>query len=224
MSLETAIASALAAASGLHHVHEQGILHRDVKPENLMFDRRGTFKVTDFGIARVDFVDATVIDLTHAGQFFGTPAYVSPEQAGHTLGEGWPPIDAASDQYSLAAVLYEALCGAAHARRDRRRGCALQPPHERRASAVAGRSAPDVPAEIEAVVMKALARDPNLRYATAEEFAVALGERRPTRLGARLARALDKFCSATRARSPTSPAPCRHRPVRRLDGCRLRAW
>ena len=111
MSVETAIAATLAAASGLHHVHEQGILHRDVKAENLMFDRRGALKVTDFGIARVDLADATVVNLTHAGEFFGTPAYVSPEQAGNALAEGWPPVGAAADQYSLAAVLYEALSG-----------------------------------------------------------------------------------------------------------------
>ena len=95
MTIETAIASTIAAASGLHYVHEHGILHRDVKPENLMFDARGTLKVTDFGIARGDLTDTTAINLTHAGEFFGTPAYVSPEQAGHALGRaGWPPIDA----------------------------------------------------------------------------------------------------------------------------------
>ena len=88
MSVETAIAAAMAAGSGLHHVHGRGILHRDVKPENLMFDGRGTLKVTDFGIARGDALDATSINLTHAGEFFGTPAYVSPEQAGHALARG----------------------------------------------------------------------------------------------------------------------------------------
>ena len=174
MSLETAIASTLAAASGLHHVHEQGILHRDVKPENLMFDRRGTLKVTDFGIARGDLMDATAINLTHAGEFFGTPAYVSPEQAGQTLGEGWAPIDAASDQYSLAAVLYEALsdrlthdiAGGAVALCTRRMNDDPRPLRD---------VAPDVPAEIEAVVMKALARDPRFRFSSTEDFAVALG-------------------------------------------------
>ena len=183
MSVETAIASTLAAASGLHHAHEQGILHRDVKPENLMFDRRGTLKVTDFGIARVDVVDATVIDLTHAGQFFGTPAYVSPEQAGHTLGEGRVPIGAASDQYSLAAVLYEALCG--QLTHDATGGAVALCTRRMNESARPLRTlAPDVPVEIEAVVMKALARDPMLRYATAEDFAVALGRAATDTLGA----------------------------------------
>jgi outer membrane protein assembly factor BamB len=174
ITIETAIASTLAAASGLHHVHEQGILHRDVKPENLMFDTRGVLKVTDFGIARGDLVDTTAINVTHAGEFFGTPAYVAPEQAGHALGEGWPPIDAAADQYSLAAVLYEALSG--RLTHDTAGGaialCHRRMNEEARPlSAVA----PAVPAEIEAVVMKALARDPSRRYPTTEDFAVALG-------------------------------------------------
>ena len=208
MSLETAIASTLAAASGLHHAHEQGILHRDVKPENLMFDRRGTLKVTDFGIARVDVVDATVIDLTHAGQFFGTPAYVSPEQAGHTLGDGRVPIGAASDQYSLAAVLYEALCG--QLTHDATGGAVALCTRRMNESARPLRTlVPDIPIEVEAVVMKALARDPMLRYATVEDFAVALGRRGNRHARSRLARAFPgsapRHGRDRRRRAPSPP-------------------
>lgn len=182
MSVETAIAAAMAAASGLHHVHDRGILHRDVKPENLMFDRRGTLKVTDFGIARGDVLEATSINLTHAGEFFGTPAYVSPEQAGHALAQGWPPIDARSDQYSLAAVLYEALsgqlthdtAGGAVALCTRRMNENARPLRE---------VAPMVPAEVETVVMKALSRSPSDRFSTTEDFAIELGAAATNALG-----------------------------------------
>src|SRR5689334_23248454 len=63
ISLETAIAATMAAASGLHHVHQQGVLHRDVKPENLMLSGAGVLKVTDFGLARGEVADQTVVEL-----------------------------------------------------------------------------------------------------------------------------------------------------------------
>ncbi|HEX5096861.1 MAG TPA: AAA family ATPase [Acidimicrobiia bacterium] len=174
VSAETAIASVLAAASGLQHVHDGGILHRDVKPENLMFDRRGALKVTDFGIARGDSMYATAVDITHAREFFGTPAYVSPEQAGHALGEGWSAVGVHSDQYSLAAVLYELLTGrlthdssgGAIALCNRRMHDPARPLRD---------FAPSVPEEIEATVLRALARLPDDRYESVEAFAVALG-------------------------------------------------
>jgi serine/threonine-protein kinase len=180
---ETAVAAAIAAATGLGHVHEQGILHRDVKPENLMFDRRATLKVTDFGIARGDLVDATVINLTRAGELFGTPAYVAPEQAAHAIGVSGPPVGTASDQYSLAAVLYEALSGrlthdatgGAVALCRRRVAEDAQPLRE---------VAPSVPVELDAVVMKALARHPDARYASCEDFAAALAAAATDGLGA----------------------------------------
>jgi len=182
MSVETAIASTLAAASGLQDAHRHGVLHRDVKPENLMFDHRGTLKVTDFGIARDDPATATAMNPTHAGAFFGTPAFMAPEQAGHALAEGWPPIDAAADQYSLAAVLYEALTG--QLTHDSGGGSVALCTRRMNEEARPLRDlAPTVPAEIEAVAMKALARDPSKRYATVEDFAVALGSAACSSLG-----------------------------------------
>jgi serine/threonine-protein kinase len=183
ISIEATVASTLAAASGLHHAHEHGILHRDVKPENLMFDGHNTLKVTDFGIARGDLLDATAIKLTRAGEFFGTPAYVSPEQAGHALAEGWPAIGPASDQYSLSAVLYEGLSG--HLTHDSSGGAvALCSRRMNEAARPLGDVAPAVPAELEVVVMRALARDPNDRYPTMEAFAVALAAAATNTLGA----------------------------------------
>jgi serine/threonine protein kinase len=182
MGVETAIASVIAAASALQYVHQHGILHRDVKPENLMFDARGTLKVTDFGVARDDLSDTTALNLTHAGDFFGTPAYVSPEQAAHGLAEGWPAVDAATDQYSLAAVLYESLSG--HLTHDSGGGalaiCARRMNEDARPLRDV---APDVPDEVAAVVMKALARTATDRYASTGAFAAALGVAAETALG-----------------------------------------
>ena len=182
LSLETAVATVMAAACGLHHVHEQGILHRDVKPENLMFDRRGVLKVTDFGIARGDSVNATALQLTRVGEFFGTPAYIAPEQAAVSFGGGWPPVGPAADQYSLAAVLYEVLSG--QLTHDASGGlvglCTRRMNEEARPLR---ELVPGVPAPLEAAVMRALARDPSGRHPSAEAFGVALGAAMTTAVG-----------------------------------------
>jgi serine/threonine protein kinase/tetratricopeptide (TPR) repeat protein len=174
LTTETAIASVIAAASGLQYVHEHGILHRDIKPENLMFDGRGTIKVTDFGIARGEYGDANAVDLTRKGEFFGTPAYVSPEQVAHALAEYDRAIDARSDQYGLAAVLYEALSG--HLTHDATGGAlALCNRRMNDDARPLQDLVPDVPPEICGVVMRALERNPDDRYDSTVDFAIALG-------------------------------------------------
>ena len=175
MTLAAAVASVMAAASGLHYVHEHGVLHRDVKPENLMFDGSGTLKVTDFGIARPDAMQANAVGLTRAGEFFGTPAYIAPEQAAPSFGGGWPPVGPAADQYALAAVLYELLSGRfTHDPTDGWiRLCTLRMNDE----ATPLRTwVPELAAPVEAVVMRALRRDPAERYPSVEAFGVALGQ------------------------------------------------
>ncbi len=87
-------------AGALHHAHTQGIVHRDVKPANIMVLATGQAKLMDFGIAKLPASQITV-----AGEFFGTPSYMSPEQAGGS------PVDARSDLFSLGCVLYQLLTG-----------------------------------------------------------------------------------------------------------------
>lgn len=174
---EAVVAAVLSAAAGLAQVHSQGILHRDVKPENLMFDGRGRLEVTDFGLAREDQLDTTALALTQAGSFFGTPAYAAPEQIGAAMATGWPPVSAASDQYSLAAVLYEGLSG--RRTHDDSGGavafCNRRMHEEARPLGDLPVSVP-VPPPVAAVAARALRRDPRERYPDCEAFGVALAE------------------------------------------------
>lgn len=170
---EGAVAATLAAACGLHHAHQAGILHRDVKPENLMFDGAGTLKVTDFGLARGDAAGATAVHLTQAGQFYGTPAFAAPEQAAEALGGGWPAVGPAADQYALAAVLYQLLSG----KLTHESGggflalCSNRMNHEARPLRDV---LPAVPPAIEEAIMRGLRRDPAARHESVEAFGLAL--------------------------------------------------
>jgi serine/threonine protein kinase len=152
----------LQACAGLQHAHEAGLVHRDVKPGNLLLREDGVLKVTDFGIAQA----AGSTRLTQVGTILGTAAYLAPEQA---AGE---EVTAAADIYSLGAVLYELLTG--------------RPPFEFDSLAELGakqRSGvitpvrdlePSVPEPVEAAVMHALAREPRFRPASAAELAQEL--------------------------------------------------
>jgi serine/threonine protein kinase/Flp pilus assembly protein TadD len=149
----------------LHYAHGEGLIHRDVKPENVLLSQ-GHALVADFGIARAAGV-AAGDRLTRTGLSMGTPAYMSPEQAG-----GEPEVDARADQYSLACVLYELLAG--------------QPPFTGlNAVAVLSRQVldpvppittlrPGVPGSLRRAIERALAKVPADRFATVQEFLEAV--------------------------------------------------
>ena len=151
-------------ADGLHHAHEQGVVHRDIKPSNLMLDGQGKVWITDFGLAQIE----TSPGLTHTGDLLGTLRYMSPEQ---TLANR-APIDHRSDIYSLGATLYELLT--------------LQPVFgESNRSALLQQIAlrdptpprklnPQIPADLETILLKMLEKDPRSRYASAADLAAEL--------------------------------------------------
>jgi tetratricopeptide (TPR) repeat protein len=152
---------ALQAAEALDHAHTRGILHRDIKPANLLLDAEGRLWVTDFGLAQVRGDDR----LTLTGDVLGTLRYMSPEQA---LGRR-VVIDGRTDVYSLGVTLYELLTlRPAVDGRDRaeilRRIADGEPAPLRRLN-------PAVPADLETIVLKATAKDPASRYATAQDLA-----------------------------------------------------
>jgi tetratricopeptide (TPR) repeat protein len=152
------------AADALDHAHGLGILHRDVKPANLLIDPDGSVWITDFGLARFQ----SEISLTRTGDVVGTLRYMSPEQANARRGV----VDQRTDIYALGVTLYEVLTlQPAFNGRDHQellRQIALDEPVPPR------RLNPAVPRDLETIVLKAMAKDPASRYATAQELAADL--------------------------------------------------
>jgi eukaryotic-like serine/threonine-protein kinase len=150
--------------------HRRGIVHRDIKPHNVIVDDDGRAKVTDFGIAR-----AGASDMTETGSIMGTAQYISPEQAqGH-------PVDARADLYSIGVVLYELLTGRVPFDAESAVTIALkqvseEPPRPSELN-------PDISPQLEDVVIRALQKDPAYRFADADEFIHALGEVRGAPMG-----------------------------------------
>ncbi len=151
--------------AALEHAHEHGIVHRDIKPQNVLIAPDGTAKLTDFGIARS--VDATH-GLTMAGQIIGTAAYLSPEQA---KGQ---PVTAASDVYSVGAVLFELITGRPPFAADTAMATALMHVEDPVPDVRALRR--DASPAIAAVVARAMAKRPADRYPSAAAMSAALTE------------------------------------------------
>ncbi len=141
--------------------HRRGVIHRDIKPHNVIIDEEGRAKVTDFGIAR-----AGASDMTETGSIMGTAQYLSPEQAqGHA-------VSARSDLYAIGIVLYEMLAGRVPFDGESAVTIALKQVSEAPVPPSAYNAA--VPAELDAVVLRALEKEPEQRFADADEFIAAL--------------------------------------------------
>ncbi len=158
------------AALGLQHAHEEGLVHRDIKPGNLMLSRRGdraTVKVLDFGLAKATREQKLDAGLTHEGQALGTPDYIAPEQILDA-----PNADIRADIYSLGGTLYYLLTG-----RPPFRASSLYDIYQAHISRDAdplNLVRPEVPAELAALVAKLMAKDPARRFQAPAEVAEAL--------------------------------------------------
>jgi hypothetical protein len=162
LPLRDAVAAVRAASMAVYHAHEKGVVHRDLKPDNLMMDDQGEVKVLDFGLAHL--LEASR-SLTATGTVLGTPAFMSPEQARGDPAGAEPP----SDIYSLGATLYELTTG--------------RPPFVGESMAEIVRKViddeplrprrlePQIPRDVETVILKAMDKAPRRRYATAAELA-----------------------------------------------------
>jgi tRNA A-37 threonylcarbamoyl transferase component Bud32 len=159
---ERAVEIAESVAGGLAFAHAQGIVHRDVKPGNIMLTSTGDVKVMDFGIARATTSDS----LTQTATVLGTATYFSPEQA-----QG-AKVDARSDVYSLGCVLYEMLTGQPPFAGESPVAVAYK--HVKEDAVPPSRLNSDITSDLDAIVMKALAKNPDNRYQTADEMRVDL--------------------------------------------------
>ncbi len=205
-------------ATALHHAHSHGVVHRDVKPANIMVLESGEPKIMDFGIAKLA---TSQVALTSTGQFFGTPLFMAPEQA---LGE---PVDGRSDLFSLASVTYELLTGLRPFEADNVPRILARVAYEIQAppsSQVEG-----LPTDVDYILSRALSKPPGDRHpdgqAMAEDIEDVLASREPrhragwtpTRspTGTMVSTAAHEIMAGTAAGTVSEPArepgPARHR-------------
>jgi serine/threonine-protein kinase len=168
LSPEESIRIATAVAGALDYAHAQGVVHRDIKPDNIMLSGQEVL-VADFGVARA--VSEVAEKLTATGMIVGTPTYMSPEQA-----SGDKAIDGRSDIFALGCVLYEMLAGEPPFKGPTPQATLMMrfmgPPRPLRPLV-------QIPEHVEAAIVRSLARDPAERYATGAEFAAALAGQQP---------------------------------------------
>src|SRR6266567_4577735 len=152
-------------AEGLDTAYKHGVVHRDIKPQNILINTQGVVKIADFGLAR----SRETVTLTQSNVFMGTAYYISPEQA-----ESGRSADIRSDLYSVAAVLFEMLAGRPPFEGDTAVDIVMKHMHEQIPSICGLR--PELPAALDTFLQKAMAKLPNNRYSTPQEFSAVLEE------------------------------------------------
>src|SRR6476661_6900197 len=193
LSVPEAVEIVRQVLAGVKYAHEHGIVHRDLKPQNVLVDSEGRARVTDFGIAR-----AGASEITQTGSVLGTAQYLSPEQA-----QGLP-VTTASDIYSVGVMLYEALTGRVPFDADSPVTVALKQVSER--PRPPSELNPAVSRALDGVVLRALAKDPVNRFASAEEFLQALDAAETDPSGAALGDTASHAAVAAAAGTPPPPA------------------
>ncbi len=165
LELEECLAFVEQIASALHYAHDRGVVHRDVKPANIMIDENGWALVCDFGVAKA----FGSVALTQTGGTMGTPSHMSPEQL---YGQ---PLSGRSDQYSLAIMTYELLAGkppfsGASLGEILRQHCLEPPPR-------LSDHQPEIPGHVSDALIRAMSKEPEERFESVLDFVAALGER-----------------------------------------------
>lgn len=162
LPIEHAVSIAIMICDGLHHAHERGIIHRDIKPHNIIITDNGMVKVADFGIAKA----ISKKTITYGGNIVGSVHYISPEQA---RGE---PVNRTSDIYSVGCVLYEMLTGRMPFDADSPITVALKHIHDDPTPPRVVN--PEIPKGLENIILKAMAKLPSQRFASAQDMRSAL--------------------------------------------------
>ncbi len=221
LSVGEAIEITRQVLAGVRFAHSKSIIHRDLKPQNILVDGEGRARVADFGIAR-----AGASEITQTGSVLGTAQYLSPEQA-----QGLP-VTAASDLYSVGAMLYECLTGQVPFDADTPVAVALKQVSEQ--PRPPSQLNPQVSPALDAIVLRALAKDPENRFNSADEFLRALDSAEADPSGRGLGDTASYTAAAAAApralrgaRSPTparSPRPARASPPSRASGPATGSW